>query len=236
MFCGKCGKEISESAKFCPYCGGENAAARPAVKRPAAVSPTPAPESTISVPDSAKLEKPAASGRKSRCRLVLIVLGALQAVMFFILPFAKLNGLGSFTAGLGGLFGVEMPKSLTSLNVIRLVKSCAALSGENAGVDTFFTAVIFGLPLVIGVLAAVMNLQGKARKSYLFTMVLEIVSLLAYFVGTFIIDSCEQLGYTMGVGICLAMLVAIVQIVTAIAGMITYKKLCNLGGNNNGIL
>ena len=94
MFCGKCGKEISESAKFCPYCGGENTAARPAVRRPAVVSPTPAPESTISVPDSATLGKPTASGRKSRCRLVEIMLGALRAVMFFILPIAKLNGLG----------------------------------------------------------------------------------------------------------------------------------------------
>ena len=85
-------------------------------------------------------------------------------------------------------------------------------------------------------LYVILIVSSDTQKSYLFTMVLEIVSLLAYFVGTFIIDSCEQLGYTMGVGICLAMLVAIVQIVTAIAGMITYKKLCNLGGNNNGIL
>ena len=66
MFCGKCGKEMDSSAKFCPYCGAEN-------------------QNRTPVPPTAKPTVPVklSGGTVDMAKIALMVLGALHTLLFF---------------------------------------------------------------------------------------------------------------------------------------------------------
>ena len=56
MFCMKCGSQIPDGSKFCPYCGYDGKDSAPA--QPAAKSPAPTPEAKQPVKSAKKEQKP----------------------------------------------------------------------------------------------------------------------------------------------------------------------------------
>lgn len=76
MYCGKCGKEIDQSVKFCPYCGAEN---------PNAVR-------TVPVQTGAAAEAQPAGGKSVSHRTVGIAAAAVIAVAALVLIFSLMGG------------------------------------------------------------------------------------------------------------------------------------------------
>lgn len=209
MFCGKCGKEMNDQAKFCPHCGAENLRAKTA------------PQTSRSAP--------AAPGQVldlSPLRLALAVLGTIQALMFFVLSYGKLSGLSSTLGQLSSYLGTEIPQKLTGLNAIKVMKLSADLNsklGMLSGSDSktaYLTAVIFfGLPLVAGIAVLAINLLKGGRKGAVSTVILTVVTLADYFIINALLDAYTEMGYKMGGGFMFACLVTVVQLVSAVISL-----------------
>lgn len=196
MFCGKCGKEMPNGIRFCPHCGAEcRTAGAAADRRPAAPAPA----------------APAAG--KSLYHIALIVLGALQAAMFLLLPYGKLKGMAAFL-----ILGTKAPDGLTGLNAIRVMKACANLNIANAEEAYLSALIVFGLPLAAGILTAVLHLLNNTKKGYTISIVLSVVTLVLYISIKGVLEAYVDLGYTMGAGRIFAILVTIVQLAVSVQG------------------
>ena len=113
MFCGKCGKEMDSSAKFCPYCGAEN-------------------QNRTPVPPTAKPTVPVklSGGTVDMAKIALMVLGALHTLLFFTMSYGQIHLMSALNAIVGSNFS----NRLTALNAISLMKGCADLGIDGAGV------------------------------------------------------------------------------------------------------
>ena len=111
MFCPKCGKQVTENVKFCPYCGGEmptgtsRPAAAPASDMPAV--PTPAPDAPVPAPPARKAPKGLLIGIAA-----VVVIALVAAVAVFALP--KLFGSGDFQ----GTIAVTVPGQTGELELV----------------------------------------------------------------------------------------------------------------------
>ena len=90
MFCSKCGKQIPDNTKFCPYCGAQNQMYRPPAQNPYGGAGQPSPGGP---PPSPK--------KKSRLPLILGLI-----VLFLVFFIAAFILFGVF----GGNSGSEQPK------------------------------------------------------------------------------------------------------------------------------
>lgn len=217
MFCGKCGKEMDRQAKFCPYCGAENPNAAPA-----ASTSRPAPAAAMK---TAGVNLP---------RLVLIVLGALQVLMFFVLSYGKLTGLSSALGQLSSRLGIDVPQKLTALSAIKIMKASANISSGFGLVSSsdasaaYATAVIaFGLPLVMGILVLLLNCLKSTKKCYVISAVLTVVTLIGYLLVKYILGTYTNLGYSLGSGFIFACLVTVVQLIAAVVGCMKNNSRAN---------
>lgn len=111
MFCPKCGKQVAEDVRFCPYCGGEmpagasRPAAAPASDMPSA--PAPAPDTPVSAPPARKASKGLFIGIAA-----VVIIAIMAAVAVFALP--KLFGSGDFQ----GTIAVTVPGQTGELELV----------------------------------------------------------------------------------------------------------------------
>lgn len=152
MFCGKCGQEMPESAKFCPRCGAANPKAAQAAPDPApAPGPIPAPRPMPSAGGGMQLAE-------NPFQLGLAVCGLLQVILFFALSYGHLTGMGRLGFAMYGYEGsgrMTLPASA----------SLMMISGK-AGGETFLAflfSVIFYLPLLLGLAVLALNLLSMMK-------------------------------------------------------------------------
>ena len=174
MYCTSCGKQIPETAAFCPECGARNVlfdARKAAESAPAAAVPAPAP-----VPEPVRTEVPAAEtgsagGAAAVVRLILGIVTVITACIYLLrtIGLSDLDALKSllrgklsvFTSGGEGFGGLLLASGIVSLTGRR---------GKATGITAaclFFTASLVGWAVGSGlsaekVLGIVAGLFGTA--------------------------------------------------------------------------
>lgn len=194
MFCGKCGKEMDSSAKFCPYCGAENqnrASAAPTTRKAAPV----------------KLS----GGNVDIARLALMVLGALHTLLFFTMSYGQIHLMSALNAIMGSSFSSR----LTALNTISLMKGCVDLGIDGAGAALVEVTVLSLLPVALGLAVLALNLKRGGKRGGLVSVVLSVVTLLAYIVLKAGLSANAGLGLTVDGGMP-AYVVSVLQIIAAV--------------------
>lgn len=199
MFCGKCGKEMDSSAKFCPYCGAENQNRTPA---PPTAKPT--------VP--VKLS----GGTVDMAKIALMVLGALHTLLFFTMSYGQIHLMSALNAIVGSNFS----NRLTALNAISLMKGCADLGIDGAGAALVEVTVLALLPVAMGLIVLALSLKRNGKRGGLLPVVLSVVTLLAYLVLRAGLSANAGLGLTVDGGMP-AYIISVLQIVAAVLCMRT---------------
>ena len=199
MFCGKCGKEMDSSAKFCPYCGAENQNRTPA---PPTAKPT--------VP--VKLS----GGTVDMAKIALMVLGALHTLLFFTMSYGQIHLMSALNAIVGSNFS----NRLTALNAISLMKGCADLGIDGAGVALVEVTVLALLPVAMGLIVLALGLKRNGKRGGLLPVMLSVVTLLAYLVLRAGLSANAGLGLTVDGGMP-AYIISVLQIVAAVLCMRT---------------
>ena len=202
MFCGKCGKQIPNTTKFCPYCGAQTA------------PPAPAPQGNFrgGAPgrNTVKPLSPSASANliagMGLFRLILIICGAVQVLFFFVLSYGRLE-----SGRLASILGFDVPARLTGLNAIRV-------AGDDR-VGQLIVAAFFLLPVILGAIVLLLNCTGKRRGSYITSIVLSAITVIAYIIIYAMLATVFEWYYSItGISIILAFLVTFVQLGFSIAG------------------
>ena len=203
MFCGKCGKEMDNSARFCPYCGAENLEAK-------AAAPAGKPVSMPSL---------SLGGNANVPRIVLMVLSALQVLLFFTLS----HGSVRLLSALNSIFGSEFSDKLTAMNTMHIMDALSELGVQGAGTALVEFTILFLLPLVLGLAILVLNLRKGGGKTGLICVVLSVLTLLAYILLRADLEANSGLGFTVESGM-LAYVVTAAQIAAAALCMVTSKR------------
>ena len=191
MFCGKCGKEMDNSARFCPYCGAENLEAK-------AAAPAGKPVSMPSL---------SLGGNANVPRIVLMVLSALQVLLFFTLS----HGSVRLLSALNSIFGSEFSDKLTAMNTMRILNALSELGVQGADGAVVEFTILFLLPLVLGLAVLALNLRKGGGKTGLVCVVLSVLTLLAYILLRADLEANSGLGFTVESGM-LAYVVTAAQI------------------------
>ena len=176
MYCGKCGKEMPDTAKFCPNCGAENLEVKPSI-----------PVGRPSVPSV-----PAFGLDGGKLRVALMVLGALHLLLFFFLSYGEVHLMSAMNT----LFGSDFPSRLTALNTISLLKGCVDLGIEGASTALVEVSVLALLPVALGIAVLVLNLK-KSGNVGLKCVVLSVLTLLAYGIFQADLRANEDLGLSL---------------------------------------
>ena len=203
MFCGKCGKEMDNSARFCPYCGAENLEAKAAVP---AGKPVSMPSLSL-------------GGNANVPRIVLMVLSALQVLLFFTLS----HGSVRLLSALNSIFGSEFSDKLTAMNTMRILDALSELGVQGADGALVEFTILFLLPLVLGLAVLALNLRKGGGKTGLVCVVLSVLTLLAYILLRADLEANSGLGFTVESGM-LAYVVTAAQIAAAALCMVTSKR------------
>lgn len=203
MFCGKCGKEMDNSARFCPYCGAENLEAK-------AAAPAGKPVSMPSL---------SLGGNANVPRIVLMVLSALQVLLFFTLS----HGSVRLLSALNSIFGSEFSDKLTAMNTMRILNALSELGVQGADGAVVEFTILFLLPLVLGLAVLALNLRKGGGKTGLVCVVLSVLTLLAYILLRADLEANSGLGFTVESGM-LAYVVTAAQIAAAALCMVTSKR------------
>ena len=199
MFCGKCGKEMDSSAKFCPYCGAEN-------------------QNRTPVPPTAKPTVPVklSGGTVDMAKIALMVLGALHTLLFFTMSYGQIHLMSALNAIVGSNFS----NRLTALNAISLMKGCADLGIDGAGAALVEVTVLALLPVAMGLIVLALSLKRNGKRGGLLPVVLSVVTLLAYLVLRAGLSANAGLGLTVDGGMP-AYIISVLQIVAAVLCMRT---------------
>lgn len=194
MFCGKCGKEMDSSAKFCPYCGAEN-------------------QNRTPVPPTAKPTVPVklSGGTVDMAKIALMVLGALHTLLFFTMSYGQIHLMSALNAIVGSNFS----NRLTALNAISLMKGCADLGIDGAGVALVEVTVLALLPVAMGLIVLALSLKRNGKRGGLLPVVLSVVTLLAYLVLRAGLSANAGLGLTVDGGMP-AYVISVLQIVASV--------------------
>ena len=197
MFCGKCGKEMDSSAKFCPYCGAEN-------------------QNRTPVPPTAKPTVPVklSGGTVDMAKIALMVLGALHTLLFFTMSYGQIHLMSALNAIVGSNFS----NRLTALNAISLMKGCADLGIDGAGVALVEVTVLALLPVAMGLIVLALSLKRNGKRGGLLPVVLSVVTLLAYIVLKAGLSANAGLGLEVDGGMP-AYVISVLQIAAAVLCM-----------------
>ena len=199
MFCGKCGKEMDSSAKFCPYCGAENRNRTP-------VPPTAKPTVPVKL----------SGGTVDMAKIALMVLGALHTLLFFTMSYGQIHLMSALNA----IVGSNCSNRLTALNAISLMKGCADLGIDGAGAALVEVTVLALLPVAMGLIVLALGLKRNGKRGGLLPVVLSVVTLLAYLVLRAGLSANAGLGLTVDGGMP-AYVISVLQIVASVLCMRT---------------
>lgn len=158
-------------------------------------------------------------------RKVMMAFGALQVLFFFILSYAKLDGSGAAVRAIANYMGINIPRRLTGLTFLRLMNGCVEYGIPNADEAFMEFVVLFGLPVLCGVLLIVFNRKEKPGGGMIGSVILSVLTLLSYLVANISLSgNVDMLGYKMGLGFGFVFVVTILQIAAAVMGHIAGKK------------
>lgn len=197
MFCGKCGKEMSGTEKFCPYCGAAN---------PKAASARPASGGIPAVPN--------VMAGKSLYRVTLTVMGALHVLIFFFMSYGHLGD--KLVRQFASELGIKIASSLTGPNAIRFYGRLAEYNVSHALENYWCCILFFGLPMVMGILIAAMNLMNNTKKSYTLSIVFTVLSLIGYTCVKVIMPIFEEMYFEVNGNSTLVLIITAVQLAVTI--------------------
>lgn len=158
--------------------------------------------------------------KKSVYRIILMVLGGLQAILFFVLPYATLNevmgALSGLASGLGDLMGSSdvanlYPEKLTGLAAVKMGMAMPTDDGK-LFVGLFLPSVFLALIVFL------MSLIGKKRLSYIGSLLFSLALLAEYGLISIIVPEFEQMGYKTGAALFVFLAMSAVQAVVALVG------------------
>ena len=194
---------MDNSARFCPYCGAENLEAK-------AAAPAGKPVSMPSL---------SLGGNTNVPRIVLMVLSALQVLLFFTLS----HGSVRLLSALNSIFGSEFSDKLTAMNTMRILNALSELGVQGADGAVVEFTILFLLPLVLGLAVLALNLRKGGGKTGLVCVVLSVLTLLAYGIFQADLRANEDLGLSLEGGM-LAYVVAVAQIAVSVLVMKAQPK------------
>ena len=206
MFCGKCGKEIDNSARFCPYCGAENLEAK-------AAAPSQAEKA------AGRLPSLSLGGNGDAPRIVLMVLSALQVVLFFTLA----HGSVRLLSALNSVFGSDFSDKLTAMNIMRIMGALSELGVQGADGAMIEFTILCLLPVILGLAVLAVSLKRGLKKGGAACVVLSALTLLSYILLRADLEANAGLGFAVEGG-GLAYVVSVAQIAAAVLCMVTSKR------------
>lgn len=181
MFCGKCGKEMTTAQGSAPTAGRRTWRRR---RRPRAGKPVSMPSLSL-------------GGNTNVPRIVLMVLSALQVLLFFTLS----HGSVRLLSALNSIFGSEFSDKLTAMNTMRILNALSELGVPGGGpVPVVEFTILFLLPLVLGLAVLALNLRKGGGKTGLVCVVLSVLTLLAYILLRADLEANSGLGFTVESG------------------------------------
>lgn len=150
---------------------------------------------------------------KSKIRMTLMVMGLVHLIAYFVLPYGKLSGLMGGLGDLGSALGLGdmYPKNLTGLAVSKM----SDMLGGGSGV-TF----LFLIPVILGLLVLALNLMGKGRLSYGFSVGLSLVSIVVYGIIMACIAAFAAAGYGISFGGPVLLALSVAQFVVSVVGCV----------------
>ena len=162
----------------------------------------------------------------------MLAFGALHVLFFFLLSYAKMDRVNAEVKLFTQVTGVEIPRRLTGLSLLRFMKISAEWSGMSSKAVAsamMWNVILFTLPVLCGVLLIVLNRKAK-KNGMIGSVVLSVLTLLSYLLVNAVITSDEmalsfkELGYRTGFGCGFAILVAVLQTAAAVMGHTAAKK------------
>lgn len=211
MYCKSCGKEISNQASFCPFCG--EAAPK---QKPASTSGFPsAPQikniSNLDVGQMASSLQGKRVAGMSVFRLALCILGAVHVLAFFLLSYAKLSGVGM-------LLGSIMPSRMTAMHYMTFTFHMAEM-GMADGSTVLVNTVVCLVPPLMGALILWLGLTRRTAKGYKLSAIAGVVCLVFDVILAAAMSSITDAGYRGTMGGVLACLLSILTVAAAVAGV-----------------
>lgn len=216
MFCGKCGKEMSDNAKFCPYCGEKTPnAAVGGMTRP-------------QIPNAAvagKVRKQTPAMGKGMSEAVLVVCSVLHILMYFKLPFGKLSVVSNYVSMAASYLGIEIPRKLTCTNAIKMMDTFAQLGISDADMIHTVMVIMCGLPIVFSIFSILVNFFSGSKLLSCLSIVASIIIIVDYWIINQVLTTYTEFGYVMGKGWLLACLVSLIQLAAVVMIFKAKKKL-----------
>ena len=196
MFCSKCGKRMDGSVRFCPCCGTENLEA--AGRRPAGLS---------------------LGGGADLPRMALMVLGAMQVLLFFTLS----HGSVRLLSALNSVFGSDFSDKLTAMNIMRIMGALSELGVQGADGAMIEFTILCLLPVILSLAVLAVSLKRGLKKGGAACVVLSALTLLSYILLRADLEANAGLGFAVEGG-GLAYVVSVAQIAAAVLCMVTSKR------------
>ena len=164
--------------------------------------------------------------RKSIYRKILMIFGVLQMLFFFVLPYTSLGGVMGGLNDLAGQLGAEagmetLPGKLTGFNAVKLFMGTGAeaIGADSAG----FYLAVFLIPMIAALLVLLMHLFGRGKLSYVGTILISIAAAVCYGLSVVVMQAFVTVGYKESIVPVLFVLIAVVQLILAIAGCVADK-------------
>ena len=222
MFCTNCGKKLDSTMKVCPQCGA------PAPEAPKIAAPVKPPEGTTSAPKitvpmgTPKIAPPklAAPGLYRR---IVMAFGAMQVLIFFLFSYGSQEKLPSILQAACKFLDIDVPKRLTALNAIRLMKGFDEFGVPNADQAYAEMLLVFVVPLVSGVLIALICLLMK-KGGMVLCAVLSALSLFLFYAMNMDIQAFKELGYELNSAGTLVLVLTAIQTAVCVIAFIGEKK------------
>ncbi|MCD7865110.1 MAG: hypothetical protein LUG54_03695 [Clostridiales bacterium] len=160
--------------------------------------------------------------KKSIFKIILIVAGLLHVLFFFVLPFAvmyeSISTMGDLASALG--LNTDIPARLTGRSIL----SFAELADYAGAQRAMFTVAVI-LPLVLGIIIALINLAFNGRRSSVLTIILSFIQIFPYLLIRALCSGLEGYYYeTSGGSFGLITILIIIQIIVAILAVITCRS------------
>lgn len=155
--------------------------------------------------------------KKSIFKILLMVTGLWHILVFFLIPYAKLEGLMSSLGQLAGALGAgeAYPEKLTGLSAVKM----ASMFGSDSGL----LLVMFVAPVVLGAIILLLNLISKGKAGYVLTMILSVVMLAFYGLAIIGLQDYAQIGYSTGATVYICLVICVAQFIISIIGLVKDK-------------
>lgn len=156
-------------------------------------------------------------------RRIVMAFGAMQVLIFFLFSYGSQEKLPSILQAACKFLDIDIPKRLTALTAIRLMKGFDEFGVPNADQAYTEMLLVFVVPLVLGILIALICLLKK-KGGMVLCAVLSALSLFLFYGMNMDIQAFKELGYELNSAGTLVLVLTAIQTAACVIVFIVEKK------------